>query len=109
MPRKWGFGRTMSFTLREFSKKSSQAADGFTIFYHLGTYVGVPLRADGVAPTEDQMAYYTSSKYAPYVSQQSTTGANATTWIQIDLGQTKPIDGVTLYPAVHMVSPGKQG
>ena len=100
----------MSLTRREFVQRSLSASAGLTIYSTMG--IAFPAFGDDSAPSTgspDQMAYYTASKYAPYVSQQSTTGANATTWIQIDLGQSRPIEGVTLYPAVHMVMPGKEG
>jgi len=98
----------MSLTRRDFLSKSARTGAGFTIFASLGSYICVPLRADGtMADPDEHMAYYTASKYTPYVSQQSITGPDAVTWIQIDLGKTQAIDAVKLYPAVHMIKPGK--
>jgi uncharacterized protein len=97
----------MSLTRRQFLEKSAYAGTGFTIYSVLGSYMCEPLWGEGeTSPPEDFMAYYNASKYAPYVSQQSTTGANATTWLQLDMAQTQAIDRVILYPAIHMTTSG---
>jgi DUF1680 family protein len=52
------------------------------------------------------MANTPASAYRPYRSKPVPT-ENATTWVQIDLGQSLPIDSVKLYPANEKGFPGR--
>jgi DUF1680 family protein len=51
------------------------------------------------------MAFYTCSSLNPYVSRQAPAGTSPVTWLQIDLGQSLPVERVKLYPALHVVDP----
>jgi DUF1680 family protein len=59
--------------------------------------LAAPLLAGVPGATGEQMAASTASRYRPYRSRASKV-AQATTWIQIDLGTTQAIDAVRLYP-----------
>jgi DUF1680 family protein len=94
----------MSYTRRDFVVNTFKLGAGVTLFSAGG--FSFPLRADDktvASGTPEQMAYYTASNVAPYVSQQAPAGTDPVTWLQIDLGQTRAIDRVKLYPAVIMV------
>jgi DUF1680 family protein len=96
----------MSLTRRQFLEKSACAGTGFTIFSVLGSYVGAPLWGDGASSTQhDHMAFYTPTKYSPYVSQKLPAPGSASTWIQIDMGESHAINKVKLYPALKVVFP----
>jgi DUF1680 family protein len=52
------------------------------------------------------MASTNASGYRAYRSKPSKT-ADATTWVQVDLGETRPIDFVKVYPASENMYPGR--
>ena len=58
------------------------------------------------APTGEWMANTPASAYRAYRSKPAKT-ADATTWVQIDLGESRPIDFVKVYPANEKGYPGR--
>jgi hypothetical protein len=56
-------------------------------------------------PTGEWMANTPASAYRAYRSKPAKT-ADATTWVQIDLGETRAIDLVKVYPANEKGFPG---
>jgi hypothetical protein len=57
------------------------------------------------APTGEWMTNTPASAYRAYRSKPAKT-ADATTWVQIDLGESRPIDLVKVYPANEKGFPG---
>ena len=49
----------------------------------------------------DRMAFTPATKYRPYISR-TTRQPDATTWIQVDLGELRNLDSIRLYPAFHL-------
>ena len=58
------------------------------------------------APTGEWMAATPASEYRAYRSKLAKS-ADAPTWIQVDLGQSVPIDSVKIYPANERLHPGR--
>ncbi len=58
------------------------------------------------APTGEWMTNTPASAYRAYRSKPAKT-ADATTWVQIDLGESRPIDFVKVYPANEKGFPGR--
>ena len=58
------------------------------------------------APTGEWMANTPASAYRAYRSKPAKT-ADATTWVQVDLGESRPIDFVKVYPANEKGFPGR--
>jgi DUF1680 family protein len=58
------------------------------------------------APTGEWMTNTPASMYRAYRSKPAKT-ADATTWVQIDLGESQPIDSVKVYPANEKGYPGR--
>ena len=58
------------------------------------------------APTGDWMANTPASAYRAYRSKHA-KDADAATWVQIDLGASRPIDSVKVYPANEKGVPGR--
>jgi hypothetical protein len=58
------------------------------------------------APTGEWMAATPASTFRAYRSKPAKT-ADATTWVQIDLGAARPIDAVKIYPANEKLYPGQ--
>jgi DUF1680 family protein len=56
-------------------------------------------------PSGDWMAATPASAYRAYRSKPAKT-ADATTWVQVDLGASQPIDFVKVYPANEKLRPG---
>ena len=57
-------------------------------------------------PTSEWIAATPASAYRAYRSKPAKT-ADATTWVQIDLGTSQPIDIVKAYPANEKLYPGR--
>ena len=57
------------------------------------------------APAGEWMAQHTRQRLRAYRSKPAKT-ADATTWVQIDLGESRPIDFVKVYPANEKFFPG---
>jgi DUF1680 family protein len=58
------------------------------------------------APTGEWMTNTPASAYLAYRSKPAKT-ADTTTWVQIDLGETRPLDLVKVYPANEKGFPGR--
>ncbi len=58
------------------------------------------------APKGEWMAATPASEYRAYRSKPAKK-ANSPTWVQIDLGESQPIDGVKVYPANDRMYPGR--
>jgi DUF1680 family protein len=56
----------------------------------------------------DRMAASAASLYRPYRAKSS-DGSAASTWVQIDLGSSRPIDAVKLYPYIRPHFPSGDG
>ena len=107
----------MGITRRKFLESSVGASAGIAASRFLNADPGVALPEDGgVAPpvsdqvipppTGEWMANTPASAYRAYRSKPAKT-ADATTWVQIDLGETRPIDFVKVYPANEKGYPGR--
>ena len=59
------------------------------------------------APSGEWMAAALGSEYRAYRSKPAKS-ADVTTWVQIDLGQTYPVESVKVYPANERLYPGDQ-
>jgi hypothetical protein len=87
----------MTIDRREFIKSTAAVAAA-------GTFAARRALADEGSGTgwkavqEGQMAFNPATWYRPYASQLAQQPDTAM-WLQIDLGDTKPIDGLRLYPA----------
>ena len=57
-------------------------------------------------PTSEWMAATPASYYRAYRSKPAKS-ADATTWVQIDLGLSRPVDSVKVYPANERLYPGR--
>src|SRR5450631_3592050 len=63
---------------------------------------GLPAEASQSAvKLEGRMTPYPATKYRPYVSKPTHT-AQATSWVQFDLGTAAALEGVRLYPNFSM-------
>jgi DUF1680 family protein len=99
----------MSLTRRRFLQTSAFAGAGIA---------ASPLLKPGAAaaatspeqviptPTGEWMTNTPASAYRAYRSKPAKT-ADATTWVQIDLGESRPIDSVKVYPANEKGFPGR--
>jgi DUF1680 family protein len=68
---------------------------------------GLPVPIDPATyRTGNRIAATPTLRYRPYRSK-SAASAETTSWIQVDLGEEKPIDAVLLYPANQRMVPGK--
>ncbi|MGA3325113.1 MAG: beta-L-arabinofuranosidase domain-containing protein [Terriglobia bacterium] len=99
----------MGFTRRRFLGTSLGAGAGITASHLLKADAGVALQPEGQvvpAPTGEWMTNTPASAYRAYRSKPAKT-ADATTWVQIDLGASRPIDLVKVYPANEKGFPGR--
>jgi uncharacterized protein len=99
----------MGFTRRKFLETSVGTGAGMAASCFLKAETGAPSPVDGrvvPAPTREWMANTPASEYRAYRSKPAKT-AEATTWVQIDLGESQPIDLVKLYPANEKGFPGR--
>src|SRR5271157_5355430 len=109
----------MGLTRRRFLESSVGASAGIAASRFLRADPGVASPADGgvappvneqviPAPTGEWMANTPASAYRAYRSKPAKT-ADATTWVQVDLGESRPIDFVKVYPANEKGYPGRDG
>ena len=107
----------MGLTRRKFLETSVGAGAGIAASRFLKADAGVASPADAgaappvneqvvPAPTGEWMANTPASAYRAYRSKPAKT-ADATTWVQIDLGESRPIDFVKVYPANEKGFPGR--
>ncbi len=107
----------MGLTRRKFLETSVGASAGIAVPGLLKAKPGVASPPEPVvppspvdervvpAPTGEWMTNTSASAFRAYRSKPSKT-ADATTWVQIDLGETRPIDYVKVYPANEKFVPG---
>ena len=99
----------MGFTRRRFLETSLGAGAGMTASRLLKADAGVASPSEGQvvpAPTGEWMTNTPASAYRAYRSKPAKT-ADATTWVQIDLGASRTIDLVKVYPANEKGFPGR--
>lgn len=98
----------MSLTRRRFLQSSALVGAGVSASPLLKANA-IPARPPNQvvhAPKGDWMANTPASAYRAYRSKRAQT-ADATTWVQIDLGEIRPIDFVKVYPANEKGYPGR--
>jgi DUF1680 family protein len=91
----------MGLTRRKFLETSVGAGAGIAASRFLKADAGVASPADErviPAPTGEWMATTHASTYWAYRSKPAKT-ADATTWVQVDLGESRQIDLIKVYPA----------
>ena len=84
----------MGLTRRKFLETSVGTGAGITVSRWLKADAGVASTQDDQAvpaPTGEWMANTPASAYRAYRSKPAKT-ADTTTWVQIDLGEARPID-----------------
>ena len=107
----------MGLTRRRFLETSVGAGAGMAAARIMKADAGVVAPADaGVASPADErvipapkgewMANTPASAYRAYRSKPAKT-ADATTWVQVDLGESRPIHFVKVYPANEKGYPGR--
>src|SRR5208282_1628519 len=106
--RAWVGGAHMGFTRREFLESSVGASAGIAASRFLKADAGDASPADErvvAAPAGEWMANTPASAYRAYRSKPA-KAAEAATWVQVDLGESRPIDLVKVYPANEKGFPG---
>ncbi|MGO9271773.1 MAG: beta-L-arabinofuranosidase domain-containing protein [Terriglobia bacterium] len=99
----------MGFTRREFLESSVGASAGIAASRFLKADAGDASPADErvvAVPAGEWMANTPASAYRAYRSKPAKT-AEAATWVQVDLGESRPIDLVKVYPANEKGFPGR--
>ena len=99
----------MGLTRRKFLETSVGAGAGMAASRFLKADAGVASPEDErvvPAPSGEWMATTPASDYRAYRSKPAKT-ADATTWVQIDLGEQRQIDFVKVYPANEKMYPGR--
>jgi DUF1680 family protein len=107
----------MGLTRRRFLETSVGAGAGMAAarIMKTGAAVATPADAGAALPADERvipapqgewMANTPASAYRAYRSKPAKT-ADATTWVQVDLGESRPIDFVKVYPANEKGYPGR--
>ena len=107
----------MGLTRRRFLETSVGAGPGMAAarIMKTGAAVATPADAGAALPADERvipapqgewMANTPASAYRAYRSKPAKT-ADATTWVQVDLGESRPIDFVKVYPANEKGYPGR--
>ena len=107
----------MSLTRRRFLETSVGVSAGIAAPRLMKTNAGVGSPADAggssraderviPAPAGEWMANTPASAYRAYRSKPAPS-ADITTWVQIDLGESRPLDFVKVYPANEKNYPGR--
>src|SRR5271167_281627 len=99
----------MGLTRRKFLGTSVGTGAGIAASCFLKADAGVASPVDErvvPAPTGEWMANTPASAYRAYRSKPAKT-ADATTWVQVDLGESRQIDVVKVYPANEKSYPGR--
>jgi DUF1680 family protein len=107
----------MGLTRRKFLETSVGASAGIASSHLLkaGAAVASPAESAAPSPVDEQivpapigewMTNTSASAFRAYRSKPAKT-ADSTTWVQIDLGETQPIDFVKVYPANEKFIPGR--
>ena len=99
----------MGLTRRKFLETSVGTGAGIAASRILKADAGMASPSDEriiPAPTGEWMANTPASAYRAYRSKPAKS-ADATTWVQIDLGETRRVDDVKVYPANEKNVPGR--
>ena len=99
----------MGLTRRKFLETSVGTGAGIAASRFLKADAGVASPGDErvvPAPTGEWMATTPASAYRAYRSKPAKS-ADATTWVQVDLGELRQIDFVKVYPANEKMYPGR--
>jgi len=99
----------MSLTRRRFLQTSAFAGAGMAAspLLKCGAAAAATTEDQVIpAPTGEWMTNTPASAYLAYRSKPAKT-ADTTTWVQIDLGETRPLDLVKVYPANEKGFPGR--
>ena len=99
----------MGLTRRQFLENSVYAGAGLAVSRRLEAAASTAPAADDqsiAAPTTEWMAATLASAYRAYCSKHAKV-ADATTWVQVDLGASYRIDQVKIYPASEKLQPGR--
>ena len=99
----------MGLTRRKFLETSVGTGAGIAASRILKADAGMASPSDEriiPAPIGEWMANTPASAYRAYRSKPAKS-ADATTWVQIDLGETRRIDDVKVYPANEKNVPGR--
>src|ERR1035438_224168 len=107
----------MGLTRRKFLETSVGAGAGIASSHFLkgGPAVASPADSDVPSPVDEQvvpapigewMTNTSASAFRAYRSKPA-KAADSTTWVQIDLGEIRPIDFVKVYPANEKFIPGR--
>jgi DUF1680 family protein len=94
---------SMAMNRRDFVKTGT-AVTAITTLVPRSAFAAFSAVPAGVATQVGRMAYYPATWYRPYVSKLAHSATEAT-WIQIDLGASRSIETVRIYPAF---TPGKE-
>lgn len=99
----------MSVSRRKFLKHTALAGAGLAVGDAIGPVRALAQESDiSITPylSGMRMAATPATAYRAYRSKV-VGNPDTTTWIQIDLGQTIPVDHVLLYPASERMFPGR--
>lgn len=98
----------MSLTRREFLRNTSYAGAGFTVVGKVAPLTAWAAAAPVLSDysTGLRMAATPTEKYRAYRSK-TVTSPDVTTWVQIDLNETVPIEAIQLFPAADHMYPGR--
>jgi DUF1680 family protein len=96
----------LSVNRREFVKSGA----AITALHTLGSRSSVAARLDSsvLVSAAGRMAFSPATWFRPYTSKVSRS-AVATMWLQIDLGVSRTIDGLRIYPAFNLGEPNVTG
>ena len=99
--------RVTSLSRREFLLTASYAGAGLAVSGAFPSAAGAT-EPDELAPylTGMRMAATPATAYRAYRSQVVTT-PDITTWVQIDLGKSLPLEAIQLFPASERMYPGR--
>src|ERR1035438_7865129 len=98
----------MSMTRRKFILRTSCAGAGLAVAGHAKSLAALAAVEPQLAPylTGLKMAATATAAYQAYRSKTRTT-PEVTTWIQIDLKRSVPIEAIQLFPSADRMYPGR--
>src|SRR5579863_4933669 len=103
-----GGSQPMSVTRRTFLKSTTYAGAALVIADALNPAVELEAEPNPLSPylTGQRMAATPASAYRAYRSKV-VSNPETTTWVQLDLGSSLPIDFIQLFPASERMYPGR--
>ena len=99
----------MTMTRRKFVEVTARAGAGVAAWQVMGPHLlaaSIPESQVVPAPTVEWITATPATAYRAYRSKHATK-ADATTWVQVDLGARQSIEAVKLYPANERLYPGR--